>query len=93
MEKQKVEPKRLQEKPKTETKETQEKPAEKVENDEFDKIVKEFQKSNSVCSFGGCKKSTKLIKLICEFCKKWYCFEHGKTINIMCLTTFYFVHN
>ncbi|NP_001155054.1 immunoglobulin mu binding protein 2 [Nasonia vitripennis] len=47
------------------------------ENDNFDKIVQEFNKSNSLCSFDGCKKSTKLIKLICEFCKKWYCLEHG----------------
>ncbi|XP_058791832.1 DNA-binding protein SMUBP-2-like [Phymastichus coffea] len=62
------------EKSKLEPKKSQEKPEEK---DDFDKIVKEFQKSNSICSFEGCKKSTKLIKLICQFCKKWYCLEHG----------------
>ncbi|XP_023248162.1 DNA-binding protein SMUBP-2 [Copidosoma floridanum] len=45
--------------------------------DNFDKIVQEFAKSNSTCSYQGCKKSTKLIQLICQFCKKWYCLEHG----------------
>lgn len=48
------------------------------ESDEFDKVIQEFAQSNAVCSFSGCKKSTKLIKLICEFCKKWFCLEHGK---------------
>lgn len=50
----------------------------KNEKDDFDEIVKEFEKTNSMCSFDGCKKSTKLIKLVCEFCKKWFCLEHGK---------------
>lgn len=60
--------------------ETKEKSSKSDESDEFEKVIQEFAQSNSVCSFTGCKKSTKLIKLICEFCKKWFCLEHGKIL-------------
>ena len=45
---------------------------------EFNKLVEKFAKSNFICCFEGCKKSTKLIKCDCQFCKKWFCLEHGK---------------
>lgn len=57
---------------------TKEKSSKTEEADDFDRVIQEFTQSNSICSFTGCKKSTKLIKLVCEFCKKWFCLEHGK---------------
>ncbi|XP_011498018.1 PREDICTED: DNA-binding protein SMUBP-2-like [Ceratosolen solmsi marchali] len=65
------------ERPKKKQDDIENKSNEHKKMDDFDKIIDEFKKSNSICSFNGCKKSTNLIKLVCEFCKKWFCLEHG----------------
>ena len=54
----------------------------KSKKDDFDAILAEFSKTNYVCSFESCKISTKLVHLSCEFCKQWFCLQHGNFIKI-----------
>lgn len=74
--------KEKQNKKNEEKRDDREKSSKSEKKDDFDEILKEFEKTNYLCSFDGCQKSTKLIKLVCEFCKKWFCLEHGEFIII-----------
>ncbi|XP_014237056.1 DNA-binding protein SMUBP-2-like [Trichogramma pretiosum] len=49
----------------------------KETDNEFEKLVAQFTVNQDICAYDGCKISTKLIKLDCQFCKKRYCIKHA----------------
>lgn len=47
-----------------------------LESDDFDTIVEEARKQDSVCAMPACKKALGLLGRPCEFCRRGFCLTH-----------------
>lgn len=45
--------------------------------DDFDKLIASVTANDYRCAMSGCKKSTNLMHVDCEFCKSRFCLKHG----------------
>ncbi|XP_046623045.1 DNA-binding protein SMUBP-2-like isoform X1 [Neodiprion virginianus] len=46
-------------------------------DDDLDKLIATVTANDYICAMAGCKKSTQLMHVDCEFCKSRFCFTHG----------------
>eukprot|EP00794_Sanderia_malayensis_P016566 gene16566-18245_t len=50
----------------------------KESGEDFDKLIEEFTKVNSVCAQNKCKASVLTLGQHCKHCKKMYCLKHSQ---------------
>lgn len=51
--------------------------------DDFDKLIASVTANDFICAMSGCKKSTQLMHVNCEFCKSRFCLKHGLYFTII----------
>lgn len=66
-----------QSKSKKKSKNRKPKEAETPGEDDFEKLIASVTANDHLCAMSGCKKSTQLMHVDCEFCKSRYCLKHG----------------
>ena len=52
-------------------------PIETAKTDDFDELVDMFAKSNSICSFKGCKVLVVTLGENCDYCRHRFCLKHS----------------